>query len=81
MACMYVPVSVCLCVVMLLHVQESASSVELDIYEKRLLLQCAKPDYKLDVSSHDSFLDEYHNVTCNQSTRRPRVYCTISSTA
>lgn len=31
---------------------DSAKSVELDIFEKRLLLQCNKPQYKLDVSCH-----------------------------
>ena len=29
---------------------DSAKSVMLDIFEKRLLLQCNKPHYKLDVS-------------------------------
>lgn len=31
---------------------ESAKNVELEIFEKRLLLQCSKPLYKLDVSIH-----------------------------
>ena len=36
---------------------ESAKNVELDIFEKRLLLQCSKPLYKLDVSTLINFHD------------------------
>ena len=35
---------------------ESAKSVELDIFEKQLLLQCKKPLYKLDVSFDFDFV-------------------------
>ena len=41
---------------------DSAKSVELDIFEKRLLLECSNPLYKLDVSLHRLVSMQYVRV-------------------
>lgn len=50
---------------------ESASCVDLDIYRKRLTLECAKPLYKLDVSCIYFYMYNYKSSPYSSSFLNP----------